>query len=186
MSSSTSESRPGKVIAGIALLIVAGVAWFATGGNGVNETPPAAGPEHAADPAMAPPVAAQSAVPAASSPADPTAKPSSTFTLSNGARPGKIRLPDGSVVDAINDVAQDIDMIWDEQPFSPIVDTVFHNGWWWWKHQDGAWSTVKMIDLNGVPQATPILAREGKGAPAPTADEAMDKLRQQQGTGTGR
>lgn len=162
---------------------MAGAAWLVTRGSG-GDRPASVPHQQEAAPVVATPSAAQAAAPVAQpGPIGPAARPAGTFTLTNGAKPGKIRMPDGSIVDAINDVAQDIDMVWDEQPFSPIVDTVFHNGWWWWKHQDGAWSTVKMIDLNGVPQPTPILSREGKGPPAPTADEAMEKSRQQQGTG---
>ena len=136
-------------------------------------------------PAQEAPAPAQATPPATpSEAAAATQKPASAFTLTNGERPGKVTLPDGSTIEAINDVTDDIALMWDEQPYSPIVDKVFHNGWWWWKHQDGAWTTVKMVDMNGVPQATPILAREGKGSPAQTADEAIaerEKAQQQQG-----
>jgi hypothetical protein len=104
----------------------------------------------------------------------------------NGAPHGKVTFPDGSVVEAINDVAEDMTMVWDEQPFSPIVDKVFHNGWWWWKHQDGAYSTVKMIDMNGVPQAMSQLAREGKGPPAKTLDQAIEERKKAEQQGAGR
>lgn len=191
MSSSTSEPKNGSGIAVAALLIAAGAAWLVTSGGGAENAPPASEPTPSAAPASneraEQPTAAQATAPAAPPVAQqvPAAKPARTFTLTNGAQPGKIRMPDGSIVDAINDVTQDIDMVWDEQPFSPIVDTVYHNGWWWWKHQDDSWSTVKMIDMNGVPQPTPIHSRPGKGPPAPTADEAMEKMRQQQ-QGAGR
>jgi len=118
------------------------------------------------------------------------AAPQATFANeprpANGAPHGKVTFPDGSVVEAINDVAEDMTMVWDEQPFSPIVDKVFHNGWWWWKHQDGAYSTVKMIDMNGVPQAMSQLAREGKGPPAKTLDQAIEERKKAEQQGAGR
>ncbi len=88
-------------------------------------------------------------------------------------------MPDGSVVETINDVYEDIQMVWDDRPYSPIVDKVFHNGWWWWKHEDGSYSTVKMIDMNGVPQAMAMSAKEDPSAVKPTADEAMKQAAEQ-------
>ena len=136
----------------------------------VAATAPRAEPQR--EPAAAP-VAAQPAYPNEPRPA-------------NGAPYGKVTFPDGSVVEAINDVAENVTMVWDEQPFSPIVDKVFHNGWWWWKHQDGAYSTVKMIDMNGVPQAMSQVAREGKGPPAKTLDEALEERKKAEQQGAGR
>ncbi len=170
-----------------ALLITAGAAYYATKSAPAEPTAEQAVPvrdaKHSApQPAQAAP---QPAAPAVQS---NTPLPKGSY-VPEGQRPGKVTLPDGSTIEAINDVTDDIALIWDEQPYSPIVDKVFHNGWWWWKHQDGAWTTVKMVDMNGVPQATPILAREGKGPPAQTADEAIaerEKAQQQQQQGARR
>lgn len=157
----------------------------------LRETPAAdAGNAPAETPAPAPAAASAPRAEAQreQAPAPVAAKPTypNEPRPANGAPHGKVTFPDGSVVDAINDVAENVTMVWDEQPFSPIVDKVFHNGWWWWKHQDGAYSTVKMIDMNGVPQAMSQLAREGKGPPAKTLDEALEERKKASQQGAGR
>jgi hypothetical protein len=169
------------------LTIVAGAAYYATKSAPAEQPAEQAAPvRDAQQDAPQPAQAAPQSTPPAQQPS--AAMPKGSF-VPEGQRPGKVTLPDGSTIEAINDVTEDIALMWDEQPYSPIVDKVFHNGWWWWKHQDGAWTTVKMIDMNGVPQATPILAREGKGPPAQTADEAIaerEKAQQQQQQGARR
>ncbi len=170
-----------------ALLIVAGAAYYATKGTPAEPIAEQSAPVRDAN--QSAPQPAQAEPQPAASAAQPSAPMPKGSYVPEGQRPGKVTLPDGSTIEAINDVTDDIALMWDEQPYSPIVDKVFHNGWWWWKHQDGAWTTVKMIDMNGVPQATPILAREGKGPPAQTVDEAIaerEKAQQQQQQGARR
>ena len=156
------------------LLVAAGYGWSEWGASPDAPDPQA---NQGRDVPSGAPAPAQADLPAGA----PTAKPSAVA----GADPqqerprGRCTMPDGSVVETINDVYEDIQMVWDDRPYSPIVDKVFHNGWWWWKHEDGSYSTVKMIDMNGVPQAMAMSAKEDPSAVKPTADEAMKQAAEQ-------
>lgn len=167
MSPSTSEQKGSRGLAIAAVLtIAAAAAYFATRSDDA-EAPVSPAPKSELAPVASNPDPASANVASKATSPAPTDEP----RPANGAPHGKVTFPDGSIVEAINDVAEDIAMQWDERPYSPITDKVFHNGWWWWKHADGSFSTVKMIAMNGVPQAMSMSVQVQEGG-LPTLEQA--------------
>jgi hypothetical protein len=167
---STSEQKPNRGIAIAAVLTIAVAATVFVSRSNDAEAPVSPAPVPETKPLVTGTPAASASVPTPPDPA-PTS-PASEPRPANGAPHGKVTFPDGSVVEAINDVAENIPMQWDDRPYSPIADKVFHNGWWWWKHQDGTYSTVKMVTMNGVPQAISMSVQVNEQSALPTLEQA--------------
>jgi hypothetical protein len=171
-------SRPALVlpVAGLAalLLIAVGAWWLWNEEPAVEPAPPpieSAPPAPSTQPASGEVPAPDGADGAATQPPVTTVAP---------PKPGKVTFPDGSMVDAVNGVTVDVTMQWDDRPFSPIVNIVTYHGCEWWVHADGAYSTVQMNTVNGVPQPITQVARVGEEPPVPTIDEARKRAREQQ------
>ncbi|MGE3351529.1 MAG: hypothetical protein AB7O84_07315 [Planctomycetota bacterium] len=170
---------------GLLIAIAVGVGLWLWSGDPAEPRPAPPAPDaQPAAPAAGVPAQAEAPTP----PSEPEAPSAPPTTGPRGEPLGKITFPDGSVRDAINGVTEDIEMLWDDGvPFSPIVDTVYDNGWWWWKHADGeTWTTVQVVPVNGVPKAVPIYNRVSEKGVVPTREQFEQQLQerrqQQQGS----
>jgi hypothetical protein len=83
-----------------------------------------------------------------------------------------MRYPDGNEFLALNGVTADVVMQW-EGPFSPITGTFTDRGWEWYRHADGSCSTVRMVEMNGVPQPLGFVARPGPAQPVAPPSEPV-------------
>ncbi|MEY4674277.1 MAG: hypothetical protein RL148_2061 [Planctomycetota bacterium] len=94
----------------------------------------------------------------------------------------QMQFPDGSVAPALNGVTESVKLVWNDRPYSPIRTKVVDRGWEWYVHEDGSHSTVKMVDLNGVPAPIGIVASPTESLPTSVEIEArvQEQLRAQQ------
>lgn len=187
MPSSTSESRSLAVPTALVVLLIAGGGALALGycRDDRAATPPAAVPEPEPAPALPTlPSVAPATGETPPGPAVPPAKPGDVPRASNGQPLGKAKFPDGSFQIALNDVTEDLEIVWDDRrPYSPVTHTEFNNGFWYWRHADGTFSSTRYIEVNGVRQASwmtdlittdnvlPI--NDGKNPPGPIRPSAQ-------------
>lgn len=153
-------------LGGIAAILVLGAVaagvWHWTAERAPEATTPNV--TAPAQPKVLEPVQAEA--PAPPPPAMPAQKPA-----------GTLRYAGGQSARALNGVTQDVRLDW-EGPWSPIARTVVDQGWEWYVHEDGSYSTTRMIDMNGVPQAMALRAQPT--APLPVLDDAALKAMMQQ------
>lgn len=175
MPSSTSEpSSLGLATTLVALLIAGGgalVFWLA-GESQPRTAPPAeAKPTPAAQPALPHVGPATGQTPP--HPAVPAAAPGDVPRAKNGKPLGTTTFPDGSCQIALNDVTEDLSIVWDDRtPYSPITHTEWNNGYWWWRHGDGTYSTVLNLEINGVMQAAWMTDKMSTDNVKPMFDDA--------------
>jgi hypothetical protein len=82
------------------------------------------------------------------------------------AKEPAIRFPDGSTMPALNGVTSDVVIQWGTRPFTKIIGTEDGpNGWKWYVHENGTRSTTAMIDMNGVPSPTGLVAEPTTALP---------------------
>jgi len=158
----------------VAVMVVA--AWWLLRAN------PAAGPAGKAAPAdVVAPAAVQPAAAAAPTPAAAPAKPPAAGrrrdlnphggqvqAVPDFAHPGVLTYPDGSTRPALNGVTADVTILWDNgRPYSPIVEKWEdpNSGWEWYRHADGSNSTVRIVEINGVPQVCPMTTHPEAAVP---------------------
>jgi hypothetical protein len=112
------------------------------------------------------PTAAPVAPPSAGAPAQADlTKPQAPPKAAVAAVP-RLQFPDGSSMPALNGVKTDVVIEWGKRPFTPVVGTENGpGGGKWYVHQNGARSTTAMVDMNGVPQPTGIVAEPEKSLP---------------------
>ncbi|MCA8964284.1 MAG: hypothetical protein H6838_10715 [Planctomycetes bacterium] len=130
------------------------------------------------DPAAPAPVAAH--VPEAPAPAVGAVAPSQPVVerpAAPTAKVGVMKFPDGSKVAALNGVTADVDLVWNDRPYSPIKEKIVDRGWEWYVHEDGSHSTVRMVEVNGV--LAPIGLVASPTETLPVLDELDEQLRQQ-------
>lgn len=126
-----------RAITALAVVGAAGAAtWLATRpSNDAAPAVPAASSPIAAYDAPAPPAVADviATAPLQNAVAAPQA-PAGT---------GSVKFPDGSVRSALNGVTEALEIPWPAgHPWSPIVETVAHNGCDWFRHADGSFTTT--------------------------------------------
>lgn len=95
---------------------------------------------------------------------------------------GTVKFPDGSSMPTLNGVQGEVVITWGSMPFTRVVGTEDGpHGVKWYVHENGTRSTTIMLETNGVPAPTGLVAepapvlptseeflqREGSGAPAP-------------------
>ncbi len=116
------------------------------------------------------------AVAAEAAPAQPSAVPTA-------AAPAQLQFPDGTSAPALNGVTESVKLVWNDRPFSPVKEKIVDRGWEWYVHEDGSHSTVKMVDLNGVPAPIGIVASPTEALPTTVEIEqrVQQQLRAQQG-----
>ncbi|MBM4062444.1 MAG: hypothetical protein FJ265_15300 [Planctomycetes bacterium] len=164
---STSARRPYVWFAGLALCAIGVIGYFAFFPGGPDATPATQPPGAAlprAAPAEAPPAATAQVPAKAPAPAKP---------------PAVVQFPDGSTAPALNGVTEPIKLNWNNRPFSPICGKILDNGYEWYVHEDGTRSTVRMLDINGVPSPVGLVASPTEALP--TSEEIEQQLRQQAG-----
>ena len=117
---------------------------------------------------LAPSAPAPTAVPPGASAPAPVDLPIKPQALPKpaGAAAGKLRFPDGSSMPALNGVQTEVVISWGTRPFTPVVGTEDGpGGWKWYVHQNGTRSTTAMVDMNGVPQPTGLVAEPERSLP---------------------
>ncbi len=124
-----------RSIAALAVIGAAGAAaWLAT--RPANDAAPA--------PALSRSAAASVPVPPAVGDVLATALPPNTVAEATvPGRKGSVKFPDGSVREALNGVTAELEIPWPAaHPWSPIVETVAHNGCDFYRHADGTFTTT--------------------------------------------
>ena len=132
------------------------------------------------------------AVPAAPTPTTPVVAPDAPVPVEAEVKPatpppkpvaapaGTVKFPDGSSMPALNGVQTEVVIAWGTKPFTRVVGTEDGpNGWKWYVHENGTRSTTVMLETNGVPGPTGLVAEpttvlptreeipEGQGTGAP-------------------
>src|SRR5262245_40990264 len=162
---------------GVAVLVVA--AWWLLHAMHARH---AAAPVQPTPADAVAPAAVQPATAAAPAPAPPPAQPAARRRVDNPhggqvqavpdyAHPGVLTYPDGSTRPALNGVTADVTILWDNgRPYSPIVEkwTDPKSGWEWYRHADGSNSTVRIVEINGVPQVCPMTTHPEPAVPVDT------------------
>lgn len=160
-----SNSRIAPILAGLAMVgaIAAAVLWW----------PRAAEPEPAPTKVAPAPVVPDPVASAAKAPVAPAPTPAPKAP----AVAAVMTFPDGSTAPALNGVTEPVKLIWNDRPYSPIKEKVVHAGWEWYVHEDGSHSTVRMVDMNGVPAPFGLVASPTDALP--TLDELETLLKKQ-------
>ncbi len=91
--------------------------------------------------------------------------------------PAQVQFPDGSSAPALNGVTESVKLVWNDRPFAKVKEKIVDSGWEWYVHEDGSRSTVKMVDLNGVPAPIGIVASPTEALP--TSVEIEQRVQQQ-------
>src|SRR5262245_65795213 len=164
---------------GVAVLVVA--AWWLLHAMHARH---AAAPVQPTPADAVAPAAVQPATAAAPAPAPPPAQPAARRRVDNPhggqvqpvpdyAHPGVLTYPDGSTRPALNGVTADVTILWDNgRPWSPIVDKVVDaQGWEWYRHADGSNTTVRSVEINGVPHVCPMTTHPEPEVPVRAADK---------------
>lgn len=134
----------------------------------------------AADAPVAARVDGQSEVPPAQPPAvAAAATPAQPEVTPPAAVPAQMQFPDGSSAPALNGVTESVKLVWNDRPFAKVKEKIVDRGWEWYVHEDGSHSTVKMVDLNGVPAPIGIVASPTEALP--TTVEIEQRVQQQLG-----
>ena len=98
-------------------------------------------------------------------------KAPNTPPLSRWAPTGKGRLvlPGGTAVAALNGVVEEIELLWPEnRPWSPIISTELNGGLQWYVHADGSKSTTQMLFRSDLGRETAISLVQNPMKAAPT------------------
>ncbi len=122
----------------------------------------------------------ESEIPNAPVPAVGATVPSQPVAARSGAPAatvGVVKYPDGSTAAALNGVTANVDLVWNDRPYSPIKEKIVDRGWEWYVHEDGSHSTVRMVELNGV--LSPIGLVASPTETLPVLEELDERLRQQ-------
>lgn len=157
----------------LALAGAVGVAW-SVGVFRASEAAPAAAPDgHAA-------AVRATESPAVAAEATPLQQP---MAAPAAAAPAQMRFPDGSSAPALNGVTESVVLVWNDRPYAKVKEKIVDRGWEWYVHEDGSHSTVKMVDLNGVPAPIGIVASPTEALPTTVEIEqrVQQQLRAQQG-----
>ena len=148
----------------VAAVLMAAAWWL------LHAAPAAAPAQQAAPAGVVAPAAVQPAAAAAPAPAPSAVQRAARGRTENPhggqvqavpdyTHPGVLTYPDGSTRPALNGVTADVTILWDNgRPYSPIVEkwTDPNSGWEWYRHADGSNSTVRIVEINGVPQVCPM------------------------------
>lgn len=139
-----------SLVPGVLLAAAAGAAWLWWPRDDV------AAPVAAPSPTAPTPVVAQ---PAGGEVVPPPAPPVPVPTA------GLVKYPDGSSAAALNGVTAEVQLVWNDRPYSPIKQKIVDRGWEWYVHEDGSHSTVRMVEVNGVLAPIGIVASPTEALP---------------------